>query len=201
MLFLLDIQMQDGTGFDLLNHFENPLFHTIFTTAYDHFAIKAFKYCAVDYLLKPIDPDDLQIAVNKVERLLDAKNNDYRNLSLLIESFQKNRLEQIAISTAEGLILVKIDDIFRLESSGNYTTFHLKENEKVTVAKPLKEYEGILNNEFIRTHQSHLINLAYVKMLARNDGGGIIMSNGDRVPIARRKRDAIIELLQGRSVN
>ncbi|MEO1626089.1 MAG: response regulator, partial [Bacteroidota bacterium] len=153
----LDIQMPDGSGFDLLEILPNPNFKIIFTTASDAFAIKAFRFSAVDYLLKPVDPDELMAAVQKLKELSRPSNG---SLDLLKETMsEKNRPERIALHTQEKISVVTIADIVRCESSGNYTQFFFVNGEKLLVTRTLKEYDQLFrDHNFARVHQSHLVN-------------------------------------------
>jgi two-component system LytT family response regulator len=197
-LVFLDIQMEDGTGFDLLERFRNIEFCVVFTTAFDAFAIKAFKYSAIDYLLKPIDPDELIDAVHKARRKFTGRPQQVEDLL----KFRKgDEPERITISSTEGLTLVALDDIIRLESDSNYTNFYLKSKEKITVPKSLKEYEDLLpSKKFFRTHQSHIVNLKYVKKYIKDDGGYIVMEDGSQVWVARRRKDDFLDTISGTSL-
>ncbi|MFT4679237.1 MAG: two-component system LytT family response regulator [Flavobacteriales bacterium] len=194
-LVFLDIQMDDGTGFDLLEKVRNPNFVVIFTTAFDEFAIKAFKYSAIDYLLKPIDPDELIEAVSKVDI---GKEDNSVKIQNLMENQGKQEFDRITLSSQEGLTFVKLENIMRLESDSNYTHFFLTSGEKITVPKSLKEYELILpSSRFFRTHQSHIVNLNYVKKYMKEDGGYVLMEDGSEVFVARRRKEEFIAVLTG----
>ncbi|MCB0761883.1 MAG: response regulator transcription factor [Flavobacteriales bacterium] len=194
-LVFLDIQMDDGTGFDLLAKFRNPSFGVIFTTAFDEFAIKAFKFSAIDYLLKPIDPDELIEAVSKVDV---SKEDNAARLQGLMENKGKTEMDRLTLSSQEGLTFVKLENIMRLESDSNYTHFFLTTGEKITVPKSLKEYEAVLPvSRFFRTHQSHIVNLNYVKKYIKEDGGYVLMEDGSEVLVARRRKEEFIAVLTG----
>jgi two-component system LytT family response regulator len=194
-LVFLDIQMDDGTGFDLLEKIRAPKFNVIFCTAFDEYAIKAFKFSAIDYLLKPIDPDELMEAVSKVKK--DDESNTPR-IESLIQNRSQPEMDRITLSSQEGLTFVKLENIMRLESDSNYTHFFLTTGEKITVPKSLKEYELILpTSKFFRTHQSHIVNLAYVKKFMREDGGYVLMEDGSEVLVARRRKEEFIAVLTG----
>jgi len=196
---LLDIAMQDGTGFDLLDHFPRPTFKVIFTTAYDQFAIKAFKYNALDYLLKPVDIEELVAAVEKAKKSQLSSFPD--KITGLLKMAKSRHLEQIALSSMEGLVFLKLEEIVHLEADGNYTTFHVTGKEKHTVVRPIKEYDNLLPpSSFYRTHQSHIVNLDFVKKFLREDGGMAVLSDGALVPVARRRRDDFLKKLTGRSL-
>lgn len=194
-LVFLDIQMDDGTGFDLLEKIRIPKFNVIFCTAFDEYAIKAFKFSAIDYLLKPIDPDELIEAVSKVKKDDDSAQPRIENL---IENRGQKEMDRITLSSQEGLTFVKLENIRRLESDSNYTHFFLTTGEKITVPKSLKEFELILpTSKFFRTHQSHLVNLAYVKKFMREDGGYVLMDDGSEILVARRRKEEFIKVLTG----
>ncbi len=190
----LDIQMQDGTGFDLLDIIGNIDFKVIFTTASDEYAIKAFKFSAVDYLLKPIDPDEL---VASIEKLKSTTSLPKENLELLSEGIKNHKtLTRLALNTLEKILIVEIKDIVRCESSVNYTTFYFTDKTRLMVTKTLKEYDDLLSPlGFIRVHQSHLINSNLVKEFVKSDGGYLMMKDGSSVPVSTRKRQAVVEAL------
>lgn len=189
-IIFLDIQMNDGSGFDLLEILPDLDSNVIFTTASDQYAIKAFKFSAIDYLLKPIDPDDLVKAVEKASKESGGK----EKLGILKENF--NSPKKIALNTLEKIHIANVQDILRCESSVNYTMFYFNDNTKVLVTKTLKEYDKMLTPQgFLRPHQSHLINLEFVKEFVKLDGGYIVMKDGSKVPVSTRKRPEVMELL------
>jgi len=188
----LDIQMQDGTGFDLLEKIIDVHFKIIFVTSHDQYAIRAFKYNVMDFLLKPIHPDRLISAVNKLQKdfTLDLKN----KIEVLINN--KNSIEKIALPASDGIRLVKINEIVRCVSDSNYTTFNLSNGEKVLVSKTLKEYEDILSQmRFYRIHKSHLINLNFVEKYIQGEGGYVIMEDGSEVEVSRRRKEEFLTIL------
>jgi len=196
-VIFLDIQMPDGSGFRLLEELEEIDFEVIFTTAFDQFAIKAIKYSALDYLLKPIIPQELTEAILRVEkkkaenakRRSDAVAND--NLKI-----QDDRNHKIVLSTSEMLHVISVDDIIRCESDNYYTNFFFIDGRKLLVSKTLKENEELLSHHnFIRPHKSHLINIKYIKSYIRQDGGYILMSDDTHIPVSRRKKDKIMEII------
>lgn len=192
-LVFLDIQMNDGSGFDLLEVVGEPDFKVIFTTASDGYAIKAFKFSAVDYLLKPIDPDELVAAVAKVTE----DDNQKSNLELLADNMKERKaLKKLALHTQDKIHITNVDDIVRCESNVNYTMFHFNDASRLLVTKTLKEFDELLHDSgFIRTHQSHLINSNYVKEFVKSDGGYIIMTDGSDVPVSTRKRGEVIDAI------
>lgn len=196
-ILFLDIQMPDGSGFKLLESIGNINFSIIFTTAYDQFAIKAIKFSAIDYLLKPIFPDDLIEAVKKAEKSILTKKTQ-QNVEVLLENFRKPESEppKIVLSTAERINVVKVKDIIRCESDNYYTNYFFIDGKQLLVSKTLKENEELLSDyNFIRPHKSHLINVIYIKSYNKHDGGSIVMTDGSVVPVSRRKKEKILEII------
>jgi two-component system LytT family response regulator len=194
---LLDISMEDGTGFDLLDRFPNPAFHVIFVTAYDSYALKAFRYHAIDYLLKPIQVEELVTAINRINP--DSFKDYIPKIQNLLESNKTRQFDKITLTSMEGLVFINISDIIQLESSGSYTTFYLINEEKHLVARPMKDFEDLMpEKSFFKIHQSHIININLVKKVLREDGGFAIMSNGLRIPIARRRKDEFLMTMKNR---
>lgn len=196
-LVFLDISMPDGTGFDLLEAVQGKKFELIFTTATDKHALKAIKYSACDYLLKPIDIDELKLAVEKV---LQKKNSSpsMDNLQFLIQQLKKadDNYQKITLPTGNAYEIINIKDIIRCEADASYTHFHLVGGKKIMVSASLKHYEDLLpENEFIRVHHQHLINMNHVTRYLKQDGGYAVMSDGTQIEISRRKKDAFMERL------
>lgn len=193
-LLFLDIQMPDGSGFDLLNHFEQPDFQLIFITAFDQFALKAFQYNAIDYLLKPLEPKSLREAIEKLRKQKELALRP--RLNGLMETMETKQAKRIALSSAEGYAFYNLEEIIRLESSGNYTTFYIQDGQRTTVAKTIKEYEELLPEQlFFRVHQSHIVSLQHVRKFLKSDNGLALMADGCKVPVSRRKKDTFIQLL------
>lgn len=193
----LDIQMPDGSGFRMLEELDDINFEIVFTTAFDQFAIKAIKYSALDYLLKPIDPDELVNAVKKVEQKLQ-KHQVSDNIQVLLENIRSKDKDphKIVLSTSEKIHIIETDQILRCESDNYYTHFFLTDGRNILVSKTLKENEELLSDHnFIRPHKSHLVNVKYIKGFLKNDGGYIEMTDGSRIPVSRRKREKIIEII------
>jgi two-component system, LytTR family, response regulator len=192
-LVFLDIEMKDGTGFDLLEKFNQFNFGVIFVTAHNDYALKAFKFSAIDYLLKPVIPEELIVAVNKF-----AKDQELKNLSYKLENLigNKNEIKKLALHTNKGVELLKIENIIFCESSGNYTIFNTNSNRKIMVSKTIKDYESILiDHKFFRIHQSYLVNLDYITKFNKNDGGFVVLSNNKKLPVSRRNKQAFLEAL------
>jgi len=192
-LVFLDIRMGDGTGFDLLNRFDTIDFKVIFVTAYEEFALKAFRCSAVDYLLKPVDPDELVEAVKKVSVLLSQEHN--KQLTILSDSIQSGRLKKIALRDSDNIHLINVSDIIYCDSEGSYVRFVVLNENDIIISKLLKEYEELLSDsDFFRVHKSHLINLAHAKRFEKADGGFVVMSDESRIPVASRKREQLLEI-------
>ncbi|BDX38475.1 DNA-binding response regulator [Tenuifilaceae bacterium CYCD] len=191
-LVFLDIQMQDGTGFDLLEIFTNPRFSIVFVTSYDNYALKAFQYAAMDYLLKPVDPELLAKTIEKYKRNNPAQS---QQLNVLMEN-HKQGLKKMAIPTTEGVLLFDINTITHLEGDGCYTNIFTLAGDKKMVSKNLKEFEIMLDTSiFFRSHKSHIVNLNHVNRYVQSDGGYLILNEGTSVPVARRKKDELEQLL------
>lgn len=199
-IVFLDIQMNNETGFDLLSRAENIDFEVIFVTAYSEFAIKAFKFSAIDYLLKPIDPEELKAAIKKVENKRPGKIAGRWNIlqDNLIGTTGDN--SKIALPSPEGLMFVKIRDIFYCKASSNYTIFYLADNRNSMVCKTLKEYEELLATyDFFRIHHSYLVNLNAIKKYVKGDGGYVVLNNNVTLEVSKRKRSDFLERLAARS--
>ena len=194
-----DIQLGNkSTGFDLIERFSNPKFKLIFVTAFNEYAIKAFKYNAIDYLLKPIDQEELQFSIARAKK--NIQENDAENqLKSLMEMMakKKEKPKKLLFKTSEQIRAVDLEDIIRLESESNYTSVFLKGGKKLLVSKALKEYSDLLEERnFFRAHQSHLINLDFFEMYEKQDGGYIILKDGTNIPLAKRKKNQLFELLE-----
>ncbi len=194
-ILFLDIEMPDGDGFDLLEMLPQKPFKTIFTTASDEHALRAFKFSAVDYLLKPINQDELKIAVEKAKGTKDSP----QSLALLQENIGKHigKMERIILNTQEKIHVVRLSDIIRLESDINYTRFHLTSGNKVLVTRTLKEFDGMLSdNGFIRVHQSHLVNIEHIVEFVKADGGHLNLDDGNYVPVSSRRKSLVLQALE-----
>ncbi len=199
-LIFLDILLGDGTGFDLLEIIPNLKAKLIFITASDEFAIKAFRFAAIDYLLKPLDAEQLIEAVQKATQLID---NSTESIDLLKETINNpSKLPtRISLHSQDKISVISIDNIIRCESDGNNTLFHLADREKLFVTKTLKSFAVLLKDHpFMRVHQSHLINLNYIQDYIRKEGGYLKMINGDHVPVAVRKKAEVIDLLDNKNL-
>ncbi len=196
-LIFLDIQMPGKSGFDVLREFPNPDFEVIFITAYDQYGIQAIKFSALDYLLKPINITELKEAIEKARQRLSAKNKalNLENLLAYIQQGQKE-VPKIALPTLYETRYIKVDEVIRCEASNNYTTFYTA-GEQILVCKTLKEFVELLQpHQFVRTHQSHLVNINFVKSLLREDGGTLLMKDNTKVPISRMSKDVVKDALK-----
>lgn len=195
-LVFLDVQMNGQTGFDLLRKIQSVNFEVIFTTAYEKYAVQAFKFSAIDYLLKPIDADDLLQAVAKVNHKI-AGNEMSRRLDALFHNLKNiHEPKKISISTVDGLTFLDVNDIVRCQSHINYTTIYLKTNQKITVSRTLKEFEELLGDyNFYRVHNSHLINLACIKKYNKGKSGVITMSDHSEIDVSLRRKEGLLKKL------
>lgn len=193
-LVFMDIQLKDGSGFDVLEQCVFKKFHIIFTTAYHNYAIRAFKCSAIDYLLKPVDPSELRAAIEKIG-LLEQKFLSNIQLTALQNSLGKSSTGRISLATQEGLHLVSLNDIIYCQTSGSYTTFNLGDGRAIIVSKPLKNYEEQLTlPDFFRIHQSYLVNLSFVDTYLKD--GIVILKDKTELPVAQRKKDEFLRLIR-----
>lgn len=194
-IVFLDIEMPMMNGFEMLHHLPTKHFHLIFTTAYDQYAIKAIKYAAFDYLLKPIDIEELQVTIKKAEQQM-ALNNTAERLETLTHNLGgKHQLQKIAIPTMEGLLFFNLSDIVYLEAESNYTTLHFVNHPKLVASRTMREFEELLPSDmFFRTHNSYIINLNFIKRYLKGDGGQIELQNGHFVDVSRRKKEEFIKM-------
>lgn len=195
-LIFLDVQMQDGTGFDLLNRFTAIDFKIIFVTAHQEFAINAFRRSAVDYLLKPLTPPDIIQALNKVKQSLLLKDHDTR-LKTLLENVAEPlpQKQKIVLKTMDRIYSVYLNEIVRLQSEGSYTEVHLKDRKKIVVSRQLKEFDELLSESgFVRVHQSHLVNMEYIFCFQKSESF-VTMRDESVVPVSVRKRESLLQLI------
>lgn len=196
-IVLLDIEMKEGTGFDVLKNFSAPTFKVVFITAHQEFALKAFRFSALDYLLKPVDPDELVEAITKAVGIIEKE-----KISMKIDSFFENMeqmskgMKKIVIRTAEDIHVVQLQDIMYCEADRSYTIFNLKDNKRILVSTTLGEYEEMLQEyNFLRIHQSYLVNINFIKRYEKSDGGKVVLTNDVKIPVATRKKDHLLQLL------
>jgi two-component system LytT family response regulator len=197
-LVFLDIELTDGTGFDVLEKVQGQQFDVVFATAYDQYAIKAIKFSAIDYLLKPYDIDELKAAVKKIGDKRSQSSPNLDNIKFLLDNFKKQdeNYNKITLPTGNAYEIVQIKDIVRCEADGSYTNFYLADKRHFMVTQNLKHYEDILpSDKFLRVHHAHLINMDHVVRFLKEDSGYAIMSDTSKIEISRRKREQFLEIL------
>ena len=197
-IVFLDIEMPNMNGFDMLEKFDRLFFDVVFCTAYDQFAIKAFKYSALNYLLKPVDPDDLKMTIRRIEEKRSSPTREQFDLLLqTMKQGSKTTPQRIALTTGDGLIFVPTADIIYCEAESNYTNVVLNGGKKILVSKVLKDIDESLSGpDFYRVHSSFLININRIKKFVRGEGGYIIMDNDATISISRSKRQEFMELFE-----
>ena len=195
-LVFLDIEMPVMNGFEMLNAISEKNFHIIFTTAYDQYAIKAIRYAAFDYLLKPVDIEELIMAVEKISSSISATDQDKKVETLHHNLVLSKELNKIAIPTSEGLLFFEIRNITHLEAHSNYTHIFFNNRTRLISSKTLKDFDELLpSTMFFRTHHSHVINLSCIKKYIKGDGGKIELLDGTFIDLARRKKEAFLKMI------
>jgi two-component system LytT family response regulator len=195
-IVFLDIQMPDGTGFDLLNQIGEKRFELIFITAFQEYAIMAIKFSALDYILKPIDAEELKTALVNALDTIDYKKEDTQ-FDALTHNLNTNQKRKLVLKTQESVHVVDLNEIIRCEADKNYTFFYLNSGKKILVSRTLKDFEMLLGNHgFFRAQQSHLINLEYIDRYDKQEGGSVIMKDGASVPLSSAKKDQFFQLLE-----
>jgi two-component system LytT family response regulator len=193
-IVFLDIEMPVMNGFQLLEHAGNINFHIVFVTAYDKFAVKAFRFSALDYLLKPIDAKDLVSAVEKALRNQWPEKQQLHLLKQQLDGGEKYFPDKIALPYQNGVMFTEISSIVYCESDNNYTQFHLTTNQQCMVAKTLGDIQQVLEERnFLRVHRQYLVNLNHIKKYVRGEGNYLVMSNDANIPVARNQRERLIE--------
>ena len=191
----LDIEMPRMNGFDMLEKFSDVFFHVVFTTAYNQFAIKAFRYSALNYILKPVDPDDLKLTVERIKKQTSGPLKEQFEIMLQSIKNKNNKTQRIALSTGDGFVFANTADIMYCQSESNYTHVLLTTGEKYLLARPLKEFEDTLSSDdFYRIHNSYLVNLNQIKKFVRGDGGYVVMNDSTQITIARARREDFFAL-------
>lgn len=197
-IVVLDIDLGDGTGFDVLQAVKPQRFSLIFSTAFNDYAIKAIKFSALDYILKPVDESEFCLAI---EKALDQQNQNGLEYQLkhFFSQFEKTgQLKKLVLKTATEINMIDVEDIVYCRSDNAYTTFHLASGEMIMVSKGMKEYEELLSsNHFFRSHTSYLVNLNQIKKLDKTDGGFLILKNGAEIPVSTRKKTKLLQILEG----
>lgn len=194
---LLDIDMPDGTAFDLLKRLTQVNFNIIFITAYEKYALQAIKFSALDYLLKPYTSGEFVEAIRRAQRKEEATASSLK-FNALLQNFQNQQQpSKIVLRTSDSIHVIPLDDIIRLQADGAYTTFYISGRKPVVVSKNLKEYDTLLeNNDFIRTHQSHLVNAKYIVCYHKTDGGSLGLADKTQVPVATRFKEKVLQRLE-----
>ncbi len=194
-IVFLDIAMPSGNGFELLNQVPDRNFEVIFVTAYNEHAIQAFRYSAIDYLLKPVDISELVSAVNKVTKSFSKS--PLNLVSVLLDNLRSGSPNKISLPTTMGYEYVLLDDIIRIEADRSYCCFYLTQHRKYLVSRCLNDYHQLLeNNHFFRIHNSHLVNMRHVKSYMRRDGGYVEMSDSSQIPVSRTKKDFFLNAMR-----
>lgn len=192
----LDIEMQGGSGFDLLKNFRNRNFDVIFTTAYQSYAIDALREGAIDYLLKPIDKDELTVAVERVRERREKDLNPKLDRVISLLSGNTAAKQKLTISTLEGITFIDTHQLIYLQSDSNYTIFYLSDGRKIVASRTLKEFENQLDSSlFLRVHSSFIVNLNFVERYNKGDGGSLTMKNGSIIEVSRRKKSEVLQRL------
>lgn len=198
-LVFLDIHIGQQTGFDLLDAVGTKEFKVIITTAHEEYALKAFKYEAIDYILKPYTPKDVIKSTQRIKEKLEESKAFLQLEKTIKNSLQFKEGEKLTIGTSDGLKVFKMDNVTRIEGSGAYCNIYSTESKPLLISKSLKEIEQMLpENQFFRTHDSHIINLRHVKEYKKEDGGMVILENGDQIPVSRRRKQEFLEVLMAR---
>ena len=194
-ILFLDIMLGDGTGFDILEIFPDLSSKIIFVTASDEYAIRAFKFAAIDYVLKPYSNEDLATAITRAKEQIEPNK---ERLSILKNTLAapEAKPDKISLHTLDKIIIVSLENIVRCEADNNNTVFYLKEGRKIFVTKTLKYFADMLSSyEFLRVHQSHLVNMQCINAFIKSDGGYLLLKNKETVPVSVRKKAEVIEML------
>jgi two-component system LytT family response regulator len=197
-LIFLDIQMPGKNGFDVLKALPSNQFEVIFVTAFDQYGIQAVKFAAIDYLLKPVDPEELKLSVRKAAEVLARKKENLKleNLLELLKNRDSKKSHKLALASTKEIQFVNTGDIIRCESANAYTTFYLADGKSIMVSKPIFEYDELLADYgFIRCHQSHLVNTNFIKSWIKEDSGYLLLSDGSRIPVSRGKKEFVLKTL------
>jgi len=197
-LVLLDIELSDGTGFQLLQKLQPYQFKVVFITGFDSFAIKAIKFSALDYILKPVNETEFRQAIQRVVELIEKRENTQPQVDVLMNTVtSKLKTQKLVLRTSDLMHIVDISDIYFCKSDNSYTTFYFNDDERILVSKGLKEYENLLaDHGFFRAHQRFLVNLNLIKRVDKADGGFIIMKNKKEIPVSLRQMKNLVGLLE-----
>ncbi|MCB0697301.1 MAG: response regulator transcription factor [Chitinophagaceae bacterium] len=194
-IVFLDVEMDDGTGLELLTRLGTVTFQLVFVTAYNKYAVDAFKFSAIDFLLKPVDPEELIAAVAKAKLNIEQRDT-INQVKVLQEALLYNSDKKIVLRNSDAIYIVKVSEIIHCRAEGSYTHFNLTEKREILISKGLKEYEDLLAPfHFVRTHHAHLVNLNKIVRMEKADGGTLVLDNGTQVPVSQRKREHILQLI------
>ncbi len=195
-LLFLDVELPDGLGFDLLKRLSPVSFRTIFITGHQEYALDAIKVSALDYILKPIDSDELRAATDKAREIINHEEEQLKLLALSENMADKKTLKRIILRTSEALQLISVSDIIRAEAESNYTHFHLTGGKHIMVSRTIKEYEAMLSGtRIIRVHQSHLVNLDHIEKFFKHDGGYLQLRDGSTVPVSPNLKQKVLQTI------
>lgn len=198
-IVFLDVMMPDGTGFDLLSKIPNTDFKIVFVSGYDTFAVRAFKFSAIDYLVKPVVEHELVETIGKLSKALTQQGLNLMLQALQLNTDQSKKRKQLVLRDTDNVYAIDVHDIIRCQSNDNYTTFYTINQKPIMVTRPLKEFDEMLEEfDFFRVHQSHLINLDFLAKFQRKEGGFAILKDGSEIPVASRKREPLLEKLSSR---
>lgn len=199
-IVLLDVEMDDGTGFDLMKQISNPAFQLIFVTAHNQYAIEAFQFSAIDYLLKPVEPESLKRSIERA--LHNIRNYDLKHqVEVLLQQMAgiQKPDRKIVLKDIDNTYFIKVSDILYCEAEGTYTKFYLAKEDTLLVSKNLKEYAQLLEPlGFLRTHHSFLVNTDKIKLFDKKDGGTLVLDGGCTIPVSQRKKDFVMQMLEKR---
>jgi two-component system, LytTR family, response regulator len=195
-LLFLDIELPDGNGFDLLRKFPSISFKIIFITGHHEYALDAIKVSALDYILKPVDTDELRLAVEKARKVISHAEQQLK-LQALNENLQSRKvLKRIILHSSDHLQLVSVSDIIRAEADSNYTSFSLSDGRRILVSRTIKEFEGLMSGSgMIRVHQSHLVNINYIDRFVKKDGGYLLLNEGTKIPVSPNLKKQVLKAL------
>jgi len=197
-LVFLDVHLKSGTGFDILKQLKNINFEIIFVTAHDEYAISAFQFAAFGYLLKPLVVSELTQVVHRLIEKRNTQNDQNKRIKILIENYSEGVVKKIVVQNISGFQVLNLQEILYLEGEVNYTKFYLRDGKTILISKTLKEYENLLKEQgFLRIHQSYLINLHHVVQYIKGEGGQVVMSNRQELPVSRRKKSAFLKQFIG----
>lgn len=194
-LVFLDIEIKGGTGFHVLQKLKKRNFKIIFITAFNEFALQAIKFSAIDYILKPINEFEFKVGVERAIQEIE-KQEVVAPVEYLVSNYQDKSDKKLVLRTSQELHVVNVTDVVRCEADNAYTTFYLESGEKIVVSKGLSEYAELLENYgFVRPHQSHLVNLSFIRKLDKSDGGFLVLKDKSKIPVSARKKQQIIDFL------